>query len=142
MGSHRGVSQMHCMIYKKQDDLPEDLHLPVEQRRKKEVIMVADGRYVWGSVRVIRALRDCVSVTSEYQPLHSHNGTYVNLLKVGHGMASQVVDGDVLGLVVPCSRDPDNLQGNFFCRDCLLIINVCVQCMCHILSTTVSFHCR
>ncbi|KAG0343290.1 hypothetical protein BG000_000009 [Podila horticola] len=87
VGSHRGVSQMHCMIYKKQDDLPEDLHLPVEQRRKKEVIMVADG---------------------------SHNGTYVNLLKVGHGMASQVVDGDVLGLVVPCSRDPDNLQDNWF----------------------------
>ncbi|KAG0040892.1 calcium calmodulin-dependent protein kinase type 1G [Podila clonocystis] len=87
VGSHRGVSQMHCKIYKKQDDLPEDSHLPVEQRRKKEVIMMADG---------------------------SHNGTYVNLMKVDHGMACQVVDGDVLGLVVPCSRDYDNLQENWF----------------------------
>ncbi|KFH65879.1 CAMK protein kinase [Podila verticillata NRRL 6337] len=87
VGPHRGLSLMHCMIYKKQDEFPEDMHLPADERRKKEVIMVADG---------------------------SHNGTYVNLLKIGHGMATQVVHGDVLGLVVPQGRDPENLQGNWF----------------------------
>lgn len=39
---------MHCMIYKKQVEFPEDVHLPADERRKKEVIMVADGRYVCG----------------------------------------------------------------------------------------------
>ncbi|KAG0088629.1 Ribosomal protein S6 kinase alpha-5 [Podila epicladia] len=87
VGSHRGVSQMHCMIFKKQNDLPEDSDLSVEQRRKEEIIMVADG---------------------------SHNGTYVNLMKVDHGKAVQIVDGDILGLVVPFTRDPDNLQDNWF----------------------------
>lgn len=59
----------------------------------------------------------CVS-NHESTLFYSHNGTYVNLLKIGHGMATQVVHGDVLGLVVPQGRDPDNLQGTFSCFHC------------------------
>ncbi|KAF9425596.1 hypothetical protein BGZ94_007391, partial [Podila epigama] len=86
VGCHQGISSKHCMIYKKDDYMEADSHLPVEKRRKKTIVMVADDSY---------------------------NGTYVNAMKVGRGMAIQMVDGDVLGLAVPRSHGGE-LQQNFW----------------------------
>ncbi|KAG0347380.1 Checkpoint kinase 2 [Podila humilis] len=87
LSTSRALSIKHCLVYRKQDDFAEDLHLPTDQRRKKEVAMVADA---------------------------SHNGTFVNKMKIGHGMACQIVNGDVLGLVVPREDHVDKVQPEGF----------------------------